>query len=70
MQVNFAPGQTSAELVIREVGNDNHLNSISLLFPTIYKFLFSVTCILLTKFILLSQHKYLCKLFLRRIYTF
>nr|DAI06721.1 MAG TPA: hypothetical protein [Caudoviricetes sp.] len=26
----------------------NHLNSISLLFSTIYKFLFSVTCILLT----------------------
>lgn len=23
MQVNFAPGQTSAELVIREVGNEN-----------------------------------------------
>ena len=23
MQINFAPGQTSAELVIREVGNEN-----------------------------------------------
>ena len=23
MQVNFAPGQTSAELIIREVGNEN-----------------------------------------------
>ena len=58
---------TNLECTIRYC---NHINFISLLFSTIYKFLFSVTCILLTKFILLSQHKSLRKLFLRRIYSF
>ena len=56
--------------IVEAVSYCNHLNSISPLLSIIYKFLFSVTCILLAKFILLSQHKSLRKLFLRRIYSF
>lgn len=36
------------EVLKEQIRYCNHLNSISLLFSTIYKFLFSVTCILLT----------------------